>query len=30
MTMAGIATGMRAYRKLNARYFHFDMGACSI
>ncbi|MBT6446067.1 MAG: YeeE/YedE family protein [Acidimicrobiaceae bacterium] len=30
MTMAGIATGMRAYRKLNARYSHFDTGACSI
>ena len=30
VTMAGIAVGMRAYRKLNAKYFHFDSGACNL
>ena len=30
VTMVGIAVGMRAYRKLNAKYFHFDSGACNI
>jgi uncharacterized membrane protein YedE/YeeE len=30
VTMAGIAVGMRAYRKLNAKYFHFDSGACAV
>lgn len=30
VTMAGIAVGMRAYRKLNARYFQFDAGACNV
>lgn len=30
VTMVGIAAGMRAYRKLNAKYFHFDSGACAV
>jgi hypothetical protein len=30
VTMTGIGVGMRAYRKLNAKYFHFDSGACAI
>lgn len=30
VTMAGIAVGMRAYRPLNARYFKFDSGACTL
>jgi len=30
VTMTGIAVGMKAYRKLNARVFHFDAGACNV
>ena len=30
VTMAGIAVGMRSYRVMNAKYFHFDAGSCSI
>lgn len=30
VTMIGIAVGMKAYRKLNARVFHFDAGACNL
>ncbi len=30
VTMGGIAVGMRGYRVMNARYFQFGGGACSI
>lgn len=30
VTVGGIAVGMRSYRVLNAKYFHFDGGACNI
>lgn len=30
VTMAGIATGMRLFRKVNARVLHIDAGACGL
>jgi len=29
-TMAGIVTGVLAYRWMQARYFHWDTGACEV
>lgn len=30
VTLAGVAAGMLAYRRLNARYLHIDAGSCSM
>lgn len=30
VTLAGVATGMVVFRRINARYLHLDPGSCSI
>ena len=30
VTLAGVATGMVVFRRVNARYLHLDPGSCSI